>query len=342
MFRFQLRALLLLSIVASIAACSEQRDAPALSGNWLTSCEIDSRGVLRCWGNRFESVEEGVDPLARRGTPTVIPNGPWRAVGAGVGHACAIRDSGSLWCWGRNVAGQLGDGTQVDNGDPQRVGKSSDWISVAVGGGQSCGLRKGGKLYCWGGPDYGQSVDDTTGFTTKPREIAGQWRAISSHFYLTCGLQEDDSAWCWRNTEDEATGLSEFVPTQVEGSWRTIAVGILGSWGIQTDGSLWFFSCDGGGHLGSTTATQCEAVREGADSDWGDSVGAAYHGCAIKQDGSLWCFGRNDKGQSGGEPSEDVDGPTQVARAAYTRGPGNGLGGGGRGSNSHLRTQPWR
>jgi hypothetical protein len=42
------------------------------------------------------------------------------------------------------------------------------------------------------------------------------------------------------------------------------------------------------------------------------SVALGDHTCAIKQDGSLWCWGRNDSGQLGDGTNTDKNAPVQI------------------------------
>ncbi len=276
-----------------------------LSGNESASCAIDDAGGLYCWGqlhgNDVATGDQG-DPAT--GLPTRrFPDFQWRTVAVTASHACGVRDDGTLWCWGRNCAGQLGDGSREAASEPRQVGTQAHWVSVATGGGHSCAIDDDGSLACWGGIDLGQT-DCSTVPTETPTRLPGTWLQASSSWYATHALRSDGTLWRWNDYRiDEEPRLPHEAPHQIGTSqWRVIASGLDGVYGVRRDHTLGFVRFD------DTTD-----VQVGSTADWGDQIAARDHGCALKKDETLWCWGRNDMGQLGtGSPSDDVVEPLQL------------------------------
>ncbi len=276
-----------------------------LSGNESATCAIDDLGALFCWGRFHDSGDAGGeqgDPVTGIAAPR-FPAFAWREVAVTAAHACGIRDDGTLWCWGRNCAGQLGDGTFESSSEPRQVGTQTDWVRVATGGGHSCAIDVDGSLACWGGIDLGQT--DCSSTPSEPlTRIPGVWKQVSSGFYSTHALRRDGTLWRWNDYRiDEDPLTPHEAPHQVGTTkWRSIASGLSGVYGVRDDGTLAFVEFD-----------TADEVQLGADDDWSDTIAARDHGCGLKLDGSLWCWGRNDMGQLGtGVPSEDFEPPEQI------------------------------
>jgi alpha-tubulin suppressor-like RCC1 family protein len=106
-----------------------------------------------------------------------------------------------MWCQGSdNVSGEMGDGTQgTGRPDGVQVGTDGDWIDAAAGTQFSCGLRADA-LYCWGRDDIGQLGDG--GPTDKqlspvPSTKLHGWTKIAAGAWAACGIQSDQTLWCW-------------------------------------------------------------------------------------------------------------------------------------------------
>jgi alpha-tubulin suppressor-like RCC1 family protein len=80
--------------------------------------------------------------------------------------------------------------------------------------------------------------------------------------------------------------------------------------GLRADGTLWrwlYFSSTNAGFR-----RQTDPVQLGADRDWKAIAGGGDHFLALKNDGSLWAWGRNDKGQLGDGSTKDRELPARV------------------------------
>ena len=98
---------------------------------------------------------------------------------------------------------------------------------------------------------------------------------------------------------------------------------------VDEGGSLWCWGNNAFGQLGDGTRDDRAApVRIGSESDWvtvatgGEGCTSTYcapageHTCAIRRDGSLWCWGANAAGQLGDGTTEARLQPTRIGDAA--------------------------
>ncbi len=293
---------------------------PALTGTH--ACAIRSDGTLWCWGADAEG-QLGHDSADFSVPSQVGSDTDWQSVVADAGATCALKTSGQLWCWGNNIHGLLGVSGANPVSTPTRVGTRSDWSRVDVDGyddygllhRHTCGLTDAGTLHCWGlnrngelgiGPKNRQSpqqVDQTS-----------SWSQLSAGDEHTCGVRTDGTLWCWGDGEYFRLGVNNQwiydYPTQVGSGtdWESVSAGGAHSCGVRTDGTLWCWGYNSSGQLGlGSGSSNLEAPvprQVGSDNDW-DVVEANPSGyqygrtCALKTDGSLWCWGNNADGLLG-------------------------------------------
>jgi alpha-tubulin suppressor-like RCC1 family protein len=183
-------------------------------------------------------------------------------VSAGAEHTCMVKD-GTLSCWGSNAASQLGTGDSNGRREPSVVGRDNDWLDVAAAARHSCGLRAPGMLFCWGDNNQGQlGLGGMAG--TRLRSSPMRVGTFDDFTKVSCA---GESCCALRDG------------------------GALYCWGSNTDGNAGVNRTANGPVVAPTQVT--------ANGDFTSvSVGAA-HSCAIRGDGTLWCWGRNNDGELG-------------------------------------------
>jgi len=244
-----------------------ERAALSVTIGAFHACAILDNSSLYCWGNN-EFGQLGIGSTTTDWSPQFVNLGSGRtamAVVAGDHHTCAILDDNSLKCWGRNNNGQLGIGGTTDYSSPQPVDLGSNQVAVAINLGQShvCAIVDNGSLKCWGGGGNGQlGTGSSASYDTPQLVNLGSGRtaaAIAAGIYHTCAILDNASLYCWGSNSRGQLGIGGTT-----NSYSSPQFVNLGS---------------------SRTVVAVEAGN--------------YHTCAILDNASLNCWGRNSHGQLG-------------------------------------------
>ncbi len=256
------------------------------------------------------------------------------AVAPGGGFSCMLDGTGTIHCFGSNSHGQLGDGTMLSSSGTQTAHEEA-WVTLDAGALHVCAIDTLGALYCWGDQHLGAVGDGTmpdfiNEETGRPLPVKvghdGPWLAVSAGRDNSCAIDGENALWCWGPNEEGQLGnggvgdsWAAYAPGEVTGgaSWRAVATTSGHTCGVQTDGTLWCWGDNKDGQLGDgTTDFTSTPIQVGGDADWDQVTVSAslYHNhtCAIKQDGSLWCWGANDFGGLGVGDEEPRLTPTEV------------------------------
>lgn len=124
-------------------------------------------------------------------------------------------------------------------------------------------------------------------------------------------------------------------PAAALGTTAVVSTGTNHTCAIDTDGTLWCWGWTGAprGFIGDgTTATSSTPVQVGTDTDWVTVSAGEAHSCALKSNGTLWCWGSNFRGQLGigtfsASSSLGADSPVQVGSDTDWRTVSSGRGG---------------
>ena len=231
---------------------------------------------------------------------------------------CAVRMDGSLWCWGNNARGQLGQGDTAWHENPVRVGVDTNWQLVSAGRNHACGLRADGSAWCWGSNSSGELGTGAAGDSTLPVRVAttSTFERVAAGRPYTCGISSG-GLWCWG-----AFASAADTPTRLgTGSdWTEISAGSFHLCGLRGAGEVWCLGSNGAGQLG-TGDTTARAVPTPVTGLGGPAmrVSASAGGsftCAVRVDGTLWCWGANADGQLGVGDTSPRSVPTQVGTDA--------------------------
>ena len=264
---------------------------------------------------------------------TAVTTTTWLPVVAGVSaghqHSCRVDADGSASCWGANTDGQLGDGTSKRRPVQTAVSGGGAWSTITTGEFNTCGVQRDGSLWCWGDNQLGQLGNGTAStFDQRTPSRVGSdsdWQRVVLGKYFACATKTDATAWCWgyggRGELGNGTTENRHVPTQLEGEWSQLAAGDSHACGIRTDRSLWCWGSGGNGQLGlgdrdlGSEQRLTEPARVG-DQEWSELAAAFYQSCAIRQDGTLWCWGFGSSGALGnGTTDFKVTAPRQAGTA---------------------------
>jgi alpha-tubulin suppressor-like RCC1 family protein len=108
------------------------------------------------------------------------------------------------------------------------------------------------------------------------------------------------------------------IQTVASGSnWKHISCGQLHTAAIKTDGTLWSWGHEGYSQLGNnlTGGDKSSAVQTvSGGTNWKQLSCGRYHTSAIKTDGTLWIWGRNNFGQLGDTSTTNRTSPVQTSK----------------------------
>lgn len=243
---------------------------------------------------------------------TVAAGTNWKQTSTGVYHNTAIKTDGTLWLWGSNDYGQLGDSTTTKKSSPvQTVSGGTNWKLVASAYYHTAAIKTDGTLWLWGRNNYGQLGNNTTTSKSSPIQTiaaGNNWKMVSAGLSNIAGIKTDGTLWIWgRGAEGQLgdnTGTNKSSPVQTVSAgtnWKQIKVGRLFCAAIKTDNTLWLWGINQYGNLGDNTvdnkSSPVQTVAGGTD--WKTVELGSGHAAAIKNNGTLWVWGKCDSGQLG-------------------------------------------
>jgi hypothetical protein len=253
------------------------------TGQFEYSCTLWTDGIW-AWGyNAFGQLGDGTY-ITRTNPVKVMVNSTTPLTGitkiaGGDGHTIALKSDGTVWTWGLNFYGQLGDGTtnNARNYSNKVMANSTDVLTgitdIAGGAGYTIALKSDGTVWTWGWNYFGQLGDGTT----NNRNYANKVMV---------------------NSTTPLTGIKEIGPT--------IA--------LKSDGTVWTWGGNYKGQLGDgTTNNRNYPVKVRLDDNGIIGIAGGYrHTIALKLDGTVWAWGRNNYGQLGDGTNQSKNIPVKV------------------------------
>jgi alpha-tubulin suppressor-like RCC1 family protein len=316
------------------------------------SCALLQDGTARCWGaNWYGQLGDGttsnrLTPVAVSGLSNVI------SIAAGGNHTCALLADRTIRCWGYNRGtnvggGQLGNNTITDSPTPVSVQGLSNVTSISAGKTHTCAILADKTMRCWGDngqapasssfPQYygvGRLGNGSGVFSMIPVVVSSltQAASLSAGEQHTCSVLEDGSAKCWgANWEGQLSDGTQ-MGTGYMGDGRTTPVQVRGQdmnplqniVGITTGATHTCFLMQDG-------IVKCAGYSSwtALGADYGSSrlltpfdvpgVTSAIqissrkdHTCAVRSDGKILCWGKNNSGQLGNGATQNVGGSSPV------------------------------
>lgn len=206
--------------------------------------------------------------------------------------ACALYNEGSVKCWGANVYGQLGTGATSTIGDgAAEIGGANPFVDlgtgrtatqIAVGNDHVCALLDDATVKCWGRGLYGQlgkgnpsNLGNTAlemGDNLTPINLGTGRTATAVYAFsnISCAKLDDLSVKCWGRNDRGQMGI---------------------------------------GNIAGNNSALGDDVNEMGDNlapiDFGTGrtavklTGGINHICALLDNATVKCWGRNDRGQLG-------------------------------------------
>ena len=301
------------------------------------SFAIDADGYLWGWGQNSRGSLDGTTDIIREPTrlwPGLLPR--VARVRSSGEHTLVIDEYGRLWGWGRNNHGQArGAPVGQDNiTTPENIMPGRRFIEIATGFDSSFAIDENGGLWVWGRADrYSPRLGD--GFTVSrqnPVQVRPGTRFIAvSAWHTGMGLTYDGKLYIWgSNVQGQtATGTWDWygathhtVPTLM-GNRRFTAASVINAacFALDTTGKLWAWGNGQGYMMGNGIDRQHNhfpiQVEPGRTFRSINASGnhATWSNVAIDDDGILWGWGFNQRGQLGNGEHGDaarVRNPAQI------------------------------
>lgn len=258
---------------------------------------------------------------------TLLPAQCWKQVASAPNFTAAVKNDGTLWVWGQNTYAQFGTYSfPTGSPIPVQIGSAADWKEVSVGNNFVIAMKNNGALWSWGYNGSGELGNGTSNNVNPvPTQIgtATDWQTIASSFGTTLALKTNGTLWAWGLNQygllgngTGGGGAHMDVPTQVgtANDWMKFSIADQAVIALKTNGSLWTWGWNASGLLGNgtTTTTTFIPTQVGADTDWAEVAIGINHAAALKTNGSLWTWGKNDFGQLGDGTAGDHYFPAQA------------------------------
>jgi cysteine-rich repeat protein len=284
-----------------------------------------------------------------------LAGSPIIAVAPGIAHTCALTNVGEIKCWGNNKSCQLSDGDQTKTiGDePMEMGSNlgtlflGNFTATAISTRyHTCAVSKDGVVICWGPNGAGElglghTNTECSGAAQNVVNLGKKATAITTGFGHTCALLEDGSVKCWGLNASGQLGLDDAEsrgdgPGEMGESLPSVNLGtnkkatmIAAGWShtcaILDDGSVkcWGYNALGQLGLGHDVNQgnkpgdmgKLPAVNLGSGKTAKAIAAGGEHTCALLNDGSVKCWGSNQRGQLGldiGDTSARGDEPNEM------------------------------
>ena len=298
------------------------RTAKQVAAGQDHTCAVLDNDTVKCWGyNHWGQVGVSHTSRQEKRSPFLVDLRQGRTAKHIVGgekHTCAILDNDTLRCWGYNTSGQLGYGNTNRQLRPPTATVNLGATAVLVDAGlvYTCAILEGGSLKCWGAGGEGQlGYGNTTGYNG-PRDVAvdlGEDRSakqIATGHKSTCAILDNDTLKCWGDNDDGQLGVGnrddQTEPTAVGLGLKAkkVVVGWSHACAILSDDSVKCWGDALRGKLGygngnDLTAPVSARVNMGSDKTALDIAVGFEHTCAVLNDYTVKCWGRNSFGALG-------------------------------------------
>lgn len=293
----------------------------AMGGTWDFYCALVDDAVW-CWGQNVMGQNERAPVKMANLDKDVVQYSSFAS------HACALKKDGKVLCWGNGSNGHLGDDEGVDRYTPDPAfpvifsgHPTATVLSIDVGYEDSCALTNEG-LFCWGRSFGGVAIKmPDFDFPIKKFELGMDWFSI-------CVLLENDDLRCWSSKWNDTLGAQDpafpavypdpivrasasnrlGIPTT---GINSLAVNDHGDFCVSANGHAWCWGENWNGAVGSGAEPD---VPVAAPSSVLDEFGNRLNGvkqlfgqdhvnCALMEDETVRCWGRNQGGELGYDPA---------------------------------------
>jgi len=297
-----------------------QNEPVGISAGESHTCVRLGSGEVYCWGNNSNGqIGDGTRTPALSAV-NIATGGFTVDIAVGQLHSCAVLNDQSARCWGENGRYQVVN----DAGAPQVLSPRApynnlgDILTIALGAEHTCARRSNGQVACWGRRCSGRLGQDTSCSGTTFRPAVGSINNTShldlgSNFATAMRTNPTVEMVGWGYGALYALGDADNTSAQLVGPMLdgsddssigdvlAITSGTNFSCLVRSTGQVQCTGNNDQGQMGDgmagTAATKMSSVPNVDNAV--DVSGDFTHACALLDDGTLSCWGRNNEGQLG-------------------------------------------
>jgi alpha-tubulin suppressor-like RCC1 family protein len=306
-------------------------DVVAVAGGAYHVVALKRDMTVWAWGRNYQgelgngNTTQSSTPV-RAGTLTAVI-----AIAAGEHSSLALKSDGTVWRWGANhyASGYVTTPTQVPGiHGVARIGTGSELFLAIQNDGTSTST-----LWAWGDNAFGQIGDGTKINRATPVGIATDVVAVAGGWIHAYAIRTDGTliAWGHNNFYQLGDGTTNEALRPIAVAGLTGITSVTGGWhfglALKSDRTVWGWGSNSYGCLGDSTWVH---PRSSPVQSWVvdalsvAAFGFGKHAAAVKADGSLWTWGKNDVGALGDGTTNSnptpkpVPGFTLVANTLWT------------------------
>ena len=281
--------------------------------------------------------ELGQNSRQNHSSPIQIPGttwsgASWSSSGNGFGiksntHQVIVKSDGTLWTWGAGGNGKLGQNDTNSRSSPTQVGTDTTWSTVSRGYFNCFAKKTDGSMWAWGFNDYGQLGQNNKTEYSSPVQIPGTtWGEIAGGYYHTLAVKTDGTLWSWGDGhigvlgKNSTTDYSSPIQIGSATNWKQAQGGWYTSAAVKTNGELFVWGNANHGKMGENQPANLDRSSpvQIPGTTW-SSIEAQNEGMtAIKTDGTLWVWGRNEYGQLSQNNVVSYSSPVQIPGTTWS------------------------
>ncbi|HLY74301.1 MAG TPA: RCC1 repeat-containing protein [Planctomycetota bacterium] len=301
---------------SGIASASPGFKATAIAAGGSFGMALLADQSIWAWGDNHLGQLANPSAISTNNPPLQIPTFQHvGAIAAGSSIGLALLGDGTVWEWGvRGEPVQVQDLTGVIAVAAGSIDPVKNLSNLAYSSLLGLALKSDGTVWSWTWSGSGVPVPGAVTQVQTPPGIT----AIAAGPNFGLALRNDGTVWGWGDNTTGQTGNGDSIPSstspppvttpaQVVNLTEVTAISAGRGFGLalRKDGSVWAWGDDTVGQLGDGSSsapfivTIPTQVLLPVGSVMTSISAGAYHGLALRSDGTVWAWGDNIEGELG-------------------------------------------